>query len=39
MYAITNGIISDTIAMVLNVNSLEQLLERVRDDCRLVDEG
>ena len=39
MYAITNGIINDTIAMVLNVNSLEQLLESVSDDCRLVDEG
>lgn len=32
MYATTNGIINDTIAIVLSVNSLEQLFAKVNDD-------
>ena len=34
IYPTTNGIINETTAIVLSVNSLEQLLAKVNDDCK-----
>jgi hypothetical protein len=39
MYATTNGMMSDTMAIVYRVNSLEQLLDIVSEDCRSAVEG
>ena len=39
IYANTNGMISETTAIVLNVNSLDELLVNVKDDERSAVEG